>query len=253
MDSQKKNIIRNLLPRKVNGKKILAGPLRGEKIFTSWHDYPAAILGWTEKSLIHWFIENIQSGETWVDIGAHYGYTSIAMCKLVSETGRVFAFEPMLSTVGYLSMTKSTNGFSQLSILPFGLGEVDKFTLLDLPVERGMADSTLINKENMDRILIGNFDWIWPQINQNNPTIHGIKIDVQGMELEVLRGMIKTITSISIRPKLVVEIHRGVCRDEFSTLIMKLGYKQKSISIETKSHVDINELEDNRSYYFEQI
>jgi hypothetical protein len=38
------------------------------------------------------------------DIGAHYGYTAIALCKLVGPSRRVFAFEPMLKTAGCVSI-----------------------------------------------------------------------------------------------------------------------------------------------------
>ena len=43
-----KEALRKLLPRTVKPHRILAGPLRGQWIVTSWHDYPAAILGYTE-------------------------------------------------------------------------------------------------------------------------------------------------------------------------------------------------------------
>ena len=72
--------------------RILGGPLRGSAIVTSWHDYPAAILGKTELALLKWFGKNVGEGETWLDIGAHYGYISIALCKLVGSAGRVYAF-----------------------------------------------------------------------------------------------------------------------------------------------------------------
>ena len=52
MKNSIKSIIRKLLPKYVRDHKILTGPMRNYRIVTSWHDYPAAILGYTEKSLI---------------------------------------------------------------------------------------------------------------------------------------------------------------------------------------------------------
>src|SRR5437867_5167488 len=92
--------IRRFLPRFISPHSILAGPLRGARIYTSWHDYPGAILGTTERPLLEWFWRNVSPGETWIDAGAHYGYTAIALCRLVGSAGRVFAFEPVLSTAG---------------------------------------------------------------------------------------------------------------------------------------------------------
>jgi len=50
--------------------------------------------------LLEWFSKNVAPVETWLDVGAHYGYTAIALRRLVGENGRVIAFEPMLSATG---------------------------------------------------------------------------------------------------------------------------------------------------------
>src|SRR3954465_4692650 len=89
-----KALVRRVLPRSLRPHTILAGPLQGARIYTSWHDYPGAILGTTERPLLDWFRRNVSPGETWIDVGAHYGYTAIALCRLVGPTGRVVAFEP---------------------------------------------------------------------------------------------------------------------------------------------------------------
>src|SRR5437016_5508671 len=93
--SKLKERIRRMLPSTVRPHSILAGPLRGAKLYTSWYDYPGAILGTTELPLLEWFARNVQPGETWIDVGAHYGYTAIALCRLVGAPGRVVAFEPV--------------------------------------------------------------------------------------------------------------------------------------------------------------
>ena len=86
--------IRRFMPRSVRPHRILAGRLRGYRIVTSWHDYPGAILGRTERPLLDWFDGHVRPGETWLDVGAHYGYTAIALSRLVGPQRRVFAFEP---------------------------------------------------------------------------------------------------------------------------------------------------------------
>src|SRR5438552_7816781 len=108
--------LRRLMPRAVRPHRILWGRLRGFRIVTSWHDYPAAILGRTERPLLDWFEEHVKPGETWLDVGAHYGYTAIALSRLVGPLGRVFAFEPMLGTAGHLARTRAINGLRQLTV-----------------------------------------------------------------------------------------------------------------------------------------
>ena len=72
--------------------------LRGAWLVTSWHDYPAGLAGRTERALLEWFAQNVHQGETWLDVGAHYGYTTIALGRLVGSHGRVFTFEPVPAT-----------------------------------------------------------------------------------------------------------------------------------------------------------
>jgi hypothetical protein len=115
MNEHLRSRLRLLMPRVVHNHRIWAGPLRGKRIVTSWHDYPAAILGRTGRPLLEWFVKNVNPGETWLDVGAHYGYTAIALSRLVGKQGRVFAFEPMLSTAGYVTQTRHLNRFPQLT------------------------------------------------------------------------------------------------------------------------------------------
>jgi len=245
-----KNIIRSFLPHSIKPYKILAGILQGAYIVTSWHDYPAAILGYTERSLLKWFSKNITPGETWLDVGAHYGYTSVALCKFVGEHGRVIAFEPMLSTAGYLAQTRQINRFSQLIILPFGLAAEYSMNLLNLPVVRGMVDSTMDKDQAswFETIIVIKLDQVWSSICGINPHIDGVKVDVQGMEIEVLKGM-KDILKTN-RPKLVVEVHRGVDRQELLRVIESFGYSLEAVPIEPLEGEEKAQFIDDRSYSF---
>src|SRR5580658_6249708 len=138
-----KEQIRKLLPRRVRTHRVQGGVLKGARISTSWHDYPGAILGTTERPLLDWFAHNVQPGETWLDIGAHYGYTAIALSQIVGGSGRVFAFEPVLATAGCITRTRELNGFEQMTVVPLGLNSLASIEALDLPTVRGMADSTI--------------------------------------------------------------------------------------------------------------
>ena len=244
-----KSFLRQLLPNTIQAHYIWNGPLRRNRIVTSWHDYPAAILGYTERSLLDWFTANVKPGETWLDIGAHYGYTAIALCRLVGERGRVFAFEPMLSTAGYLTQTRLLNQFTQLTVVPMGLGVPDTVMMTRLPIVRGMVDST-IQKANAweETLLVARMDWLWQQICNDNPSVDGVKIDVQGMEIQVLRGM----TSILAQrhPKLIVEVHRGVDRGELLALVERVGYSRDAVPIEPIVGETRAQFVDDKSYAF---
>lgn len=241
--------IRRLMPRSIRPHRILAGPLRGRIIVTSWHDYPAAILGRTERALLGWFERNVRLGETWLDVGAHYGYTAIALSRLVGPEGRVFAFEPMLATFGCLASTRTLNGFSQLTVLPFGLGVPENLECKRLPVVRGMVDSTIrYDLRSTEMLLVVRLDWLWDRLCDRQRRIDGIKIDVQGMETEAIRGMSTLLQEFA--PKLVVEVHSGVNRGELTGLIESLGYSPAATPIEPAAGETMPKYLDDRSYYF---
>jgi FkbM family methyltransferase len=177
-----KSLLRALLPRTIRPRRIVAGPLRGAWLVTSWHDYPAGLTGRTERPLLDWFARNVRVDETWLDIGAHYGYTTIALGRLVGPRGRVFTFEPVPATAGCVDQGRALNHLPQVAVIPMGLGQVETMEFKQLALTRGMADSTLSDTSSswFVNAAIARFDWLWPAINGGNGTIHGVKIDVQG-------------------------------------------------------------------------
>jgi FkbM family methyltransferase len=219
-----KSLTRNLLPRRHGSHAIMSGPLRGLRIVTSWHDYPAAIFGYTERKLTDWLLTYAGPGQTWLDVGANCGYTSLAMCRAVGPSGRVYAFEPAVATAACLERTGRENRFAQMVPIPLALSEAPRTTVLTLAGERGMVDSQMNpdGAAETSQILAIGLDAIWDGIAPADPTIHGLKIDIQGMELQALRGMERTLSQYC--PKLVLEIHPGVPRDEVLALLDRCGY-----------------------------
>ncbi|MEZ5353913.1 MAG: FkbM family methyltransferase [Bryobacteraceae bacterium] len=242
-----KEAIRRMLPRTVRVHRILAGPLRGAWLCTSWHDYPGALLGTTERPLLDWFARHVKPGETWLDVGAHYGYTSLALSRLTGAEGRVFAFEPVAETVACLERTRAVNGLGQLRIVPVALSDAAGRGALRLPQTRGMADRTVseLDAERHETIAHQSLDTLWPEIAEGRGEVAGIKIDVQGMELEVLGGM-QDLLRVQ-RPRLVVEFHAGVDRGLILELLSQCGYSTFVQAIDGGSSAV---LQDDCSYVF---
>jgi FkbM family methyltransferase len=244
-----KSVVRGVLSSRVKPHRIRAGHLRGAHIVTSWHDYPAGITGCTERGLLAWLQQNVKRGETWLDVGAHYGYTAIALSQFVGRAGRVFAFEPVVATAGCVAQTSKLNGLTQLTVVPFGLGMPETLACLRLPLERGMADLTLSDGADCwESLQIARLDWLWPLLNGGVDVIDGIKIDVQGMEIDVLLGM-ESILSRH-HPKLVIELHTGVDRSTLIELLGHAGYQTRARAIEPQGDALQDELKDDHSYSF---
>lgn len=247
-----KQVVRALLPKAVKPHRVLGGPLRGARILTSWHDYPAAILGRTERPLLEWLRTHVVAGQTWLDVGAHYGYTAIWLSRCVGPTGRVFAFEPVMATAGYVAQTRLLNQLENLSVMAIGLGSPETLTSIRPPIARGMADQTIVSRsdDTLETVQIARFDWLWPQINEAHDTVDGVKIDVQGMELDVVIGMREVLRRH--HPTLVIEFHRGVDRAAVVDALVKVGYRAEATGIEPEPSglIRPHELADDRSYVF---
>jgi FkbM family methyltransferase len=238
------------MPKTVRSHRILAGRLRGYRIVTSWHDYPAAILGRTERALLQWFEQHVRKGETWLDIGAHYGYTAIALSRLVGSGGRVFAFEPEVTTAGCLGRTRDANHLPQLTVIPLGLADPESLELHRLPVIRGMVDRTLESDAgSVSAFLTARLDWLWDRICGDRRRIDGIKIDVQGMELDALRGMTALLAEFT--PPVVVEVHRGIDRGALLGLMQAAGYPPHGEPIDPSATETVSQYLDDRSYSFQ--
>lgn len=248
MNQQLKSFVRKWLPRHIHKNRIWSGRLRGKWIVTSWHDYPSAILGRNERPLLEWLWDNVQPDETWLDIGTHYGYVALALSNLVGASGRVFAFEPMLRTAGYVQKTRQLNNIPHLTVVPVGLGAPETFSIQSLSTVRGMIDSTLPEGHWQETFYVARLDWFWPRICGGNSHVDGIKIDVQGMEIDALCGMQSLLETY--QPKLVIEIHQGVSRTKLLHLIEKSGYSLQAVPIDSADGEGEQLFRDNRSYVF---
>lgn len=226
-----RSVARSLLPRGHKVHRIWRGPLRGRRIVTSWRDYPAAILGYTERELTTWLRANARTGETWLDVGAHYGYTSLTLCDQVGAKGRVLAFEPSLFTAGCLEKTRSLSRLWQWTILPLALSDTDRFSVERRAIVRGMIDSQIAPQEadGVTEMVAISLDRLWNDIAGPNAVVHGIKMDIQGMELKALSGMTNLLGRH--RPRLVLEIHPGVERAAVVALLAQCGYHPNPIPL----------------------
>jgi FkbM family methyltransferase len=152
-------------------------------------------------------------------------------------------------TAGCVDQGRLLNRFDQLTVVPMGLGAANALEMRRLPLTRGMADATRADSAHAHvDAPFARFDWVWPLVHGGNDTIHGIKIDVQGMELEVLDGMRDALRRW--RPRVVVELHAGVSRERVLRLLSDAGYSGEAIAIDPADTAGAAHLLDDRSYAF---
>jgi FkbM family methyltransferase len=244
--------VKTLLPRTERSHRIWSGPLRGKRVVTSWRSYPRAILGLAERPLLHWMQANVQPGETWLDIGAHHGYTAVALSHLVGTTGRVFAFEALPRTAGTLAATKVANHLQQLIVVPLALGNSPSIRRIETcPTASGMANYHAPVNGLRESAYVVALDSIWAGLCHEDHKISGVKIDVQGWEIETIQGMLGLLKKYT--PKLAIEIHAGVDRNILLDLVTEAGYDCNPTPVENMAEESVSvQLLDNRTYAFSQ-
>lgn len=250
-DSPSKNFLRRFLPKTIRQHSIRNGPLKGMLIYTSWHDYPRAILGYAEPKLTEWFQAHVTPKETWIDVGAYHGYTSIALSRLVGDQGRVVAFEPQLGAASCLARTKAANRLRQLQVVPLALGDSTHLNFLEGTNFHGMLqkqNGAVASEEAGYSALTIAFDSFWSAVGEGDSEISGIKLDVQGFEIAVIRGMLGVLKKY--RPKLIIELHAGVDRTELLDLVAKAGYSREAVPIEPLGDEAKALFLDDRNYQF---
>lgn len=124
-----------------------------------------------------------REGAVFVDVGANVGYYTLVASKLVGAMGRVYAIEPVPSTATLLRVNVKLNGCSNVVVYEVAAWSTRGSLTLKIPASMyGYASavregaSVTVCASTLDDIL------------QDEASIHLIKIDVEGAELDVLKG-----------------------------------------------------------------
>lgn len=143
----------------------------------------------------------LRRGQTVVDVGANVGYLTRFFARATSEIGKIYAFEP--NPMVFPLLKRNTASFPQVCALNVGLSFDDKEAELFLPGSNysvgsfcpGYPALHVVSRESNTlhsvRAQLRNGDACLAE--QGVDKIDILKIDVEGWELNVLRGLEKTI------------------------------------------------------------
>ncbi len=139
-----------------------------------------SFMGKEEVAIYHSFIK---PGMTVVDAGANQGIFALLAAKLVGEKGRVIAFEPEVKLAQSLRQNILMNKIENLRLEECGLGDKQTSGHLEIgTLNRG--DNRLSENGTGLKVKICRLDEFI-----DVGAIDFLKIDVQGYELSVLKGL----------------------------------------------------------------
>ena len=135
----------------------------------------------------------IKPGDTVLDIGANIGYYAEILSNIVGEKGTVHCFEPDERNFSYLK--KSANGLHNLFINHAAVGPVTGhisiFTSKELNVDHRTYKPAEYDQElKIKSVAIDDYLATLPSPVSK---VDFIKMDIQGFEMEAIKGMEKTL------------------------------------------------------------
>ena len=165
------------------------------------------------------FGQLLKPGAIVVEAGANIGALSVPIARQVGATGRVVAYEPQAPLAALLARNLAANGLAHVEVRRAALGAQPgriRVPALDYRasgnfggVALGGGDGDDVPVETIDALGLARADLI--------------KIDVEGMEVEVLAGAAATIRRC--RPVLYVENDRAERSRQLITALLDLDYR----------------------------
>jgi FkbM family methyltransferase len=165
------------------------------------------------------FTPFLRSGDIVVEVGANIGAHTVDLSQIVGERGRVYAFEPQRIVFQTLCANLALNQCVNVFAYQAGVGaEVGTINVpeLDPANVTNFGGVTLIGAPKGETIPLVTIDSL------ALPACRMIKIDVEGMELFVLKGAVETIASY--RPTMYVENDREENSRDLLEFLFGLDY-----------------------------
>jgi FkbM family methyltransferase len=162
----------------------------------------------------------VRPGITVVDVGANIGTHTIPFAKAVGDAGAVVAFEPQRLVFQILCANVALNSLANVRAFQYAVGE-EQDTIavpqLDFSQPHNLGGVELGSHAAGEQVAMIRLD------DMELPVCHLLKIDVEGMELSVLKGGKELIERC--KPVLYVENDRKEKSDELIRYIASIGYR----------------------------
>lgn len=177
-----------------------------------------------------YFLKNlVRPGDYCVDIGAHLGYYTLELSRLVGPGGRVFAVEPMTKIHDTLVKLLNAKGAKNTTVYQVALGGGQgEWVEMGIPLIGNMKrhgyarvkeSSAHLEFAESERVKNMSGDALFLQ----EPRIDFIKCDVEGLEVPVFSSMTEVLRTH--HPILLCELADKNERIKLYEMIVELGYQ----------------------------
>jgi FkbM family methyltransferase len=210
-------IIYSLACRYVAGEGIIRHGVGAGLRFDATGGIPGYLLGTSDEPEQNALKSLLGRGQVFYDIGANIGFYSTMAARIVGPEGHVYAFEPFPASAISIRRNACLNGFEDI------VSVIEQIVL----AECGTAHLVLgaispyhhVGATGMEIAAIS-----IDEFTKEHRPPDVVMIDVEGVELEVLRGMRGTLERH--RPSILCEVHSlgTAFTDYFRLHLEPLGY-----------------------------
>ncbi len=232
-----RSIQRVVISRFLSGKpfvhRVSAGPAAGARFRVTLPDDKLLWTGTWESQLAVEIRNAVKKGDVCFDVGAYRGFFSAVMA--LGGAGRVYAFEPNPDNLVQFRDFQALNPNFPIELLNVAVGAADgeeEFVALPEKTMGRLATSSFHSDGSpigSVQVQVVRLDELVSSGAVLPPSV--IKIDVEGSELDVLRGA-KDLLS-SGRPKLFLEAHSSALARACADFLSELGYSTLTLPDES--------------------
>jgi FkbM family methyltransferase len=170
-----------------------------------------------ERDFLDALVSSLAEGDVLLDVGSSIGQITVPMAKVVGKSGLVVAVEPEAHACTELEANLRLNGSSNVRILRMALGDARREgrlawkdgscpSLVNVSPQDQEAASTMAPSatDGLELVSVEVGDQVMAR--EGLPIPQAVKIDVEGFEFQVIRGLRQTLRNASCR-LLCCEIH----------------------------------------------
>lgn len=170
-----------------------------------------------EPNLTAWLTDQLRPGDTFLDVGANVGYFTLLASSLVGPAGRVIAVEASPSTFAALRRHLERNAATNVrAINAAAYDRVATLPIYHLPEEENTGGASLVREIGPVEAMVEAMPLAGMIADSERSRMRIVKIDIEGAELQALRGLAPAFDALPRDVQIVVELMPANYTDVFA-------------------------------------